>query len=320
MDDPRQEVTTAARSGSVAWEKLGQVFAPDSSVPWMRSHASLPVPLRLDGDHYRVFFASRDAMNRSYICALTLVLRPSIRVLSVDPHPVLSPGPLGCFDDHGVYPSSIVRTGGRVWLYYIGWNPGVRAPLFYSSIGLAVSDDGGTTFVRTSPAPIMARSEWDPCLVTSPCVCLDDCRWRMWYVSGFRWTETPDGMHSYYHVKYAESDDGVDWRRDGRVCIDLIGTERNIARPCVLRDIDSYRMWYSYDAGKGYRIGYAESDDGLQWTRLDDRAGIAPSSSGWDSAAQAYPFVFSHDGGRYMLYNGNRFGLTGFGLAVETRS
>ena len=92
---------------------------------------------------------------------------------------------------------------------------------------------------------------------------------------------------------YAESDDGVDWRRDGRVCIDLVGTERNIARPSVVRDVDGYRMWYWYDAGEGYRIGYAESDDGLRWTRLDDRAGIAPSSSGWDSAAQAYPFVFA---------------------------
>ena len=166
----------------------------------MRSHASLPVPLRLDGDSYRLFFASRDAMNRSSICALTLLLRPSIRVLSVDPSPVLSPGPLGCFDDHGVYPSSLVRDGDRLWLYYIGWSPGSRGPLFYSSIGLAVSEDGGQTFVRTSPAPIMARSRWDPCLVTSPCVCRGDDGWRMWYVSGFRWTETSDGMQSYYDV------------------------------------------------------------------------------------------------------------------------
>ena len=302
---------------AITWEKLGLVFAPSGEMPWMRSHASLPVPLRLEGDLYRVFFAARDDENRSSICALTLQLQPVVRVVSVATTPVLSPGPLGNFDDHGVYPSSIVAIGGRLWLYYIGWNPGVKRPLFYSSIGLAVSEDGGETFARVSPAPIVARGRWDPCLVTSPCVRLEGDRWRMWYVSGFRWDETSEGMQSYYHVKYAESADGIEWRRDGRVAIDLAAPERNIARPCVVHDADRYRMWYSYDAGRGYRIGYAESDDGLCWTRLDGLAGIAPSVTGWDADAQAYAWVFSHGGSRYMLYNGNGFGRTGFGIAME---
>jgi predicted GH43/DUF377 family glycosyl hydrolase len=299
------------------WEKLGRVFVPERDVPWMRSHASLPVPLHLEGDTYRVFFAARDDRNRSSICALTLELRPTVKVVSVDPHPVLSPGPLGHFDDHGVYPSSLAKTADRLHLYYIGWNPGARSPLFYSSIGLATGDGRGERFERASPAPIMARSRWDPCLVTSPCVRIESGRWRMWYVSGFRWTEDADGMHSYYHIKYAESADGIEWRRDGLVCIELAGSERNIARPCVVNDDGRYRMWYSYDAGRGYRIGYAESEDGLRWTRRDDCAGISPSATGWDSEAQAYPWVFSHDGTRFLLYNGNAFGRTGFGLAVE---
>ncbi|MDH5276133.1 MAG: hypothetical protein OEW88_06890, partial [Gammaproteobacteria bacterium] len=29
-----------------------------------------------------------------------------------------------------------------------------------------------------------------------------------------------------------------------------------------------------------------------------------------------YAFIFDHDGKRYMLYNGNGYGRTGFGLAV----
>ena len=142
----------------------------------------------------------------------------------------------------------------------------------------------------------------------------------MWYMSGFKWDVTADGMHSYYHVKYAESADGIEWRRDGVVAIDLVPPERNIARPCVVRDRDLYRMWYSYDAGRGYHIGYAESDDARRWTRLDDLAGIAPADAGWDADAQAYAWVFSHDGTRYMLYNGNGFGRTGFGLAAAGAS
>jgi hypothetical protein len=45
-------------------------------------------------------------------------------------------------------------------------------------------------------------------------------------------------------------------------------------------------------------------------------AGIEPSPEGWDGETVEYPWIFDHDGERYMLYNGNRYGLTGFGLAV----
>jgi hypothetical protein len=117
-------------------------------------------------------------------------------------------------------------------------------------------------------------------------------------------------------VKYAESGDGISWRREGATAISLAsGAEIAVARPCVLRDPGLYRMWYCY-RGDYYRIGYAESNDGRRWTRLDERAGIQVSESGWDSEAICYPSVFDAEGRRYMLYNGNRYGLSGFGIAI----
>ncbi len=74
-------------------------------------------------------------------------------------------------------------------------------------------------------------------------------------------------------------------------------------------------MWYSF-RGLRYRIGYAESLDGLQWERLDHLAGIDISESGWDSQSVEYPYVFEHRGQKFMLYNGNGYGATGFGIAV----
>jgi hypothetical protein len=47
-----------------------------------------------------------------------------------------------------------------------------------------------------------------------------------------------------------------------------------------------------------------------------ETAGIGLSTEGWDSEMIEYPFVFDHNGDRYMLYNGNGYGKTGFGLAV----
>ena len=49
---------------------------------------------------------------------------------------------------------------------------------------------------------------------------------------------------------------------------------------------------------------------------LLDNVGIDVSPYGWDSEMIEYPFIFEHKDRIYMLYNGNGFGKTGFGLAV----
>lgn len=97
-------------------------------------------------------------------------------------------------------------------------------------------------------------------------------------------------------------------------------TEYAIARPCVLKPGEFfgdglYRMWYCY-RGDQYRIGYAESRDGIGWARKDDGVGIDVSESGFDNEAVCYPCVFADKGSLFMLYNGNEYGRTGFGLAV----
>lgn len=299
------------------WHTRGLIFRPDSSQAWMRSHASVPTPIQLDGSVYRVYFSSRDGHNRSHVGFFDIDLDAPDRIISAGPQPVLAPGPLGCFDGDGVYAECAVRRGTEVRLYTVGVITAHPTPLFYASIGLATSTDGGDTFHKHSRAPIMSLSEHDPCLVTAPFVMVEGGRWRMWYVSCVKWTQESHGLQSHYHVKYAESDDGISWRRDGRVCITFEGPhETNIARLWVVRDGDRYSGWYSVSGSGGYRIGYAESADGLTWTRLDHLAGMTRSSSGWDSEAQAYPAVVRHGDRWFMFYNGNSFGRDGIGLAV----
>ena len=152
---------------------------------------------------------------------------------------------------------------------------------FYLNAGLALSDDGGLTFERVSPAPLLDRNAVDPYLTASPWVIVEDGTWRMWYVSGTEWTESLEGPRHRYLIKYAESRDGLRWERTGIVCLDYRSEEEfAFGRPCVLRDGNLYRMWYSY-RGASYRIGYAESADGMVWTRQDSTSVVPrPAAAG----------------------------------------
>jgi hypothetical protein len=295
------------------WRKLGQVFEPAGDLPWMRSHAANPVAEHRGGDRYRVYFGGRDEHNRSSIGWVEVDLRRPREILARAEHPVLAPGPAGSFDDSGVSMGCLATVpDGRRLLFYLGWNLGADVP-WRNRIGLAVSRPGEAQFTKTGQ-PALDLNEADPHSLSYPWVLASEQPWRMWYGSNLDWG--PDKEDLTHVIKCAESRDGLAWTRDGGTALGFRGNgEFALSRPCVLKEKGRYRMWFSC-RGKTYRIGYAESDDGRSWARDDLRGGLGVSSSGWDSESVEYPHVFDHAGRRYMLYNGNGYGRTGFGLAV----
>jgi hypothetical protein len=280
----------------------------------MLSHAANPTVELFGGDWARVYVATRDAEQRSHIVAVEFEVRPPYGVTRVSPAPVLAPGPPGSFDDSGVVPACVITAQGRTLLYYLGWNLGVTVP-WRNSIGLAIREAGQERFERVSPAPVLDRNRHDPFSLSYPWVMpRPGGGWRMWYGSNLRWGARPEDMA--HVIKLAVSDDAISWHPTGDIAIDLgDGDEYAIARPCVIDDGGLLRMWYSH-RGAAYRIGYAESTNGLSWRRRDAEAGIAPSDEGWDAISIQYALVFDHGGARYMLYNGRDYGRAGFGLAV----
>jgi hypothetical protein len=306
------------------WRKLGRVFCPSGEHPWMKSHAANPFALPRDGNRLRILFSCRDTVQRSAIGYVEVDMANPTRVLEVSREPVLLPGDIGEFDDCGTTMGCVIQDEEGVnRLYYLGWNLGRPAP-WRNSIGLAHLREDDRRAVRHSPAPVLDRGHHDPLSLSYPWVSREPCGWRMWYGSHLSWGDNPP--ESMIHVlKYAESSDGLTWRRDNRVVLGgewLDSTSASparldhaFARPCVLSDGGVYRMWYSY-RGRSYRIGYATSGDGLTWQRRDDEVGLDVSCSGWDSEMLGYSHVFDHHGARYMLYCGNGYGKTGFGMAV----
>jgi hypothetical protein len=297
------------------WIKKGLIFAPPQGFDWLATHAAVPVADWIGEDKYRIYFSGRDRLNRSQTGFIEIDLTCPERVLTLSDKPVLTPGRLGTFDDSGAMATWLVNRENEKHLYYIGWNLGVTVP-FRNSIGLAISRDQGRTFVPWSNAPLLDRSGYDPCFVASLCILVEGRVWRMWYLSCVGWELESGQPKPRYHIKYAESADGLRWQREGVICIDFQSAEEYaISRPCVLKENGLYKMWYSY-RGKSYRIGYAESENGIRWERKDQALDFDVSESGWDAEMIEYPFVFDHKGERYMLYNGNGYGRTGIGLAV----
>jgi predicted GH43/DUF377 family glycosyl hydrolase len=301
------------------WHKLGLVITPQKNLWWMKTHAMIPTLEKLDDNLIRVYFSGRDSNNISHIGYCIIDLNIPDKVIEYSPEPVLSSGDIGCFDDNGVTPSCIIQDGTSTNLYYIGWNPGfnVRMHLFG---GLAIKANNSSMFERYSKAPIIERCRVNPYLNTAPFVLKDKEKWLMYYVSGTEWKHK---NLPRYNIQIAESIDGKNWRREGKIAINYKNEqEMALARPYVIRDTSIYKMWFSYkddvENGGAYRLGYAESKDGFDWLRMDKYSGISVSDRGWDSEMIEYAAVTEHKGKKIMFYNGNNYGADGIGVAIES--
>lgn len=300
------------------FNKQGLLFKPDKDLFWQHSHAALPTLLKLSDDLYRVYFTSRDKDNKTYIGCFEWSPKTPMEVKSRNEKPLLVPGDLGMFDSFGVQATSIIRNKNDIYMYYLGWVIGQPSPLFYTAIGLAISKDEGKTFSKISKAPIMERSEFDPWMVSGGTVVKENESWRMYYISGKSFSIKDNIAESVYDVKLAESVDGINWSRMGVTPFPLDTDETNISRISFIKESNIFKAWFPVKKrGQGYRCGYAESINGIDFKRMDDRAGIDVSSNGWDDRSIDKMEVIKHDSKYYMFYNGNEFGKEGIGLAIS---
>lgn len=310
------------------WIKKGLIYCPEGKNGFDVSHCHKPTPLLVDENTLRIYFGVRDANGKSRTTFVDVDPKDPRKVIYIHDKPVLDLGKIGAFDDSGVNVCSLVRKDDLIYMYFIGWNPSTTVHT-RNSIGLAVSHNNGLTFTRLYDGAILDRSKDEPYYTGAVDVLFKNGLWQMWYTSGTEWKMINGKPEIYYHIKYATSENGIDWIRNNESCIIPSTPLEATARPSVIKDIvdgkEIYRMWYSRrdlldfrtDSKHDYRAGYAESHDGINWNRMDEITGIDVSPEGWDSLAIAYPYVIRIDGKLIMLYNGNGFGKTGFGYAVE---
>lgn len=304
------------------WKKKGLIYNVNSKFEWDRSHAQVPVVDVLD-DSLRVYYATRNTEGKSNISFIEVEKEDPHIIIHENKKTLFSFGNLGTFDDSGIMPSSIINVGDKKFLYYIGWTTRQTVP-YQNAIGLAISEDGGKTFNKISEGPIISVNHIEPYFSGTSYVMFDDGLFKMWYLSCIKWEIFEGKPEPIYNIKYAESIDGINWNQTGKVAIQLNEEEGGLVSASVIRQDGIYKMWfgkrkksdYRTNTKNTYRIGYAESIDGINWERKDDFAGIDISNEGWDSEMISYPYVFKNNNELIMLYNGNGFGKTGFGYAV----
>ncbi|MCZ8234467.1 MAG: hypothetical protein O9335_04850 [Inhella sp.] len=314
------------------WRKLGHIFRPQDHdlVGGGAGFAQSPQAVVL-ADRVRIYFStrSRDEASGKFVSHVAFAdfSKDLSTVLGVNREPVLGPGGLGCFDEHGVFPFSPVPVGDEIWAYTTGWSRRVAVSV-ETAVGLAVSRDGGRTFQRLGPGPVLGPSLQEPCLVGDAFVRHLGGRFHMWTMFGTGWKHYPGepAPDRIYKIGHAQSDDGVHWTKDeGRAIVsDRLGPDECQALPAVLPVGDRYLMVFCYreasgfrtDPSRGYRLGQAWSDDLVHWVRSDDQPAFERQPGAWDSDMVCYPHLCEIDGRTVLLYNGNAFGRDGFGAAV----
>jgi len=308
------------------WTRLGRFFNVQGNLPWSSSHAQLPIVLMNEqGSGAEIFFSTRDSQNvsRGARIVCTDVLNSSTYVM--DNQPILDIGKLGTFDDSGAMPTCAVNVDGDTYLYYIGWNARATVP-YHNSLGLAIRKKGETEFVKISDGPLFDRTLSEPYFNGTAWVMRENGCWRMWYLSCTEWRMVGNKPEPRYLIRYAESQDGIDWKRDGHICIDYNNEDEAIAGASVVKLADqSYLMMFCHRSiinyrsqpEASYKIGFATSANRLNWQRSDEPIWENEQFEPWEQEMQAYPCLFNLNQRLMMMYNGNGFGREGFALASQ---
>lgn len=300
--------------------RLGKVFDASMGPAWMVSHAAYPTPMLMAPDRIRVFMVARDADNRGSVGWVDVSADDPTCVCDVSEFAALGPGELGAFDDRGISIGSICAIDGRLHMYYLGWNKSADVP-FRNAIGIAVDTTSeGRSFSRVFRGPVLDRNPHDPFTLSYPYVTPPagrDDEWQMVY--GTSQGGGTDEREMAHVLSVATSSDGYHWCPTGARPLALAPGEYGMSRPWPIQIGDRHLLLFSSRQDR-YRIGAALCEkNGMPTARWSDDVfrdvHPLPAEDDFDSEEQTYPAVVVANGRRYLFYNGNRYGLTGFGVA-----
>lgn len=280
---------------------------------WMENSAMKPIPIMI-GNVLRVYFTCRTKDGAGRPSYVDLNPDNPSEVLFVNKKPLLEFGNVGYFDDNGVVPCTVIESNGKYYMYYTGFNLGVKVRMTYFS-GLGISDDG-VHFEKYSTVPIMERTELGSLFRSVQCLVEEKGYWKVYYVAGNKFLQGREKTLAQYELYCLETDDLTKMNFDGVKVLPCIDDEYRIGAPQVVKEDGIYKMYYCTGTESVvYDLKYAESIDGIHWDRNDAKLGYSRTPGAWDSDMAAYPSAIKCGEKKYLFYNGNNFGHDGFGYA-----
>lgn len=291
---------------------MGLIKAPTEQNVWHHNSMLQPTPVLLD-DIIRVYAGFRDENGVSRVGSIDLDANNPMKIVDVCKKPLLDIGKDGMFDENGVTPTSVLKKGDDIYLYYAGYSQGkkVRFTVF---TGLAVSKKGGS-FERYQQIPITERVKTEELFRVIHSILFDGEKYRVWYGGGNTFIQGEHKTLPIYDVRYMESIDGLHFPDQGVIAVPVPEGCHRTGRPYVFFEDGIFKMYYGFgQEAIPYQLAYAESLNGSVWEIKDINLPLA--QSGWDSQMMAYPaFIRNKQGRGFLFYNGNNYGWDGFGCA-----
>lgn len=285
----------------------------------------VPLPY-LMGNRLRIFLTMCDSDNIGRIGFIDVDPENPKKILGYSKLPIINIGDDGCFDDNGVVTASLLRDGEKLYMYYSGYQKCVKVPYLIFT-GVAVSLDNGLSFKKLSKrVPLLDRIEGESGTRCVPYVIKEGDVYRMWYTadSDNGWIDGPCKKKlPLYDLKHLTSTEATAWpRENGAVAVGFKDKdEHGIAKCTLWKEAGAYKIIYSIRSlSKGYRLGYAESHDGIDFIRMDESIGIDVSKTGWDSEMIAFAERIEVKNRTYLFYCGNGYGMAGIGYAELVES
>ncbi|HHL40864.1 MAG TPA: hypothetical protein ENJ37_10190 [Deltaproteobacteria bacterium] len=298
---------TASSDDGLSWGEADEVVLPIEKEGLI---AKAPMVLVDDDGLYHMWYERYGGETTWLSYAVS---RDGYRWTPYEERAVVDTGPRDGWDSFGVAGGSVLRDGDRYMLWYSG-HDGVTF-----RIGLATSTDG-VHWTRHPENPVLdlgPRGSWDDARVDYPLVIKEDGLYRMFYGGSGNVPWAPPS------IGVATSTDGVHWTRLAESPVLGPGEaggfdDTYIGYPMVMKEGDRYRLWYAGSDRYGqWKIGYAESTDGIEWSRLLGPVLDLGEEGSWDSMSVSYPRVVKFAGRYLLFYGGTDGGALRIGLATS---
>lgn len=297
------------------WKRLGRIVEANPNLNWSKQYAAIPTVRVLNDEILRVYYYSMDEAFNGRISFVDVSAFNPTDIIFRSEEVMLSIGPAGSFDDGGVCPLQFLQHKNENWLYYLGVQRTEDVPYRYFA-GVAKEQTDGS-FQRFQVNPVLLPTEAEPDIRSAVSIFQDEEKMRMWYVGAFAWIEVNGKEVPTYRIHHATSVDGINWEVDRLDCIQFQNEDEfGFGRPWVLKTENGFEMFYSVRTKSlGYRLGYAVSFDGYSWERKDSMLNFSIGEEEWENESVCYPCVVDVNRKRFLFYNGNQNGKTGFGVA-----